>query len=202
MKPRIADPRGTQYSHGDWLWIRSSFFLKWNDCHDRNMATATLIVFSASPELRARFERLCLNPDWTIALVDAFSLYVIVLDELWLQADGIMKKVADVFNGMETVRYGPPLPPHSPNYKLHNIQRKKEKEKKNHNNNLFILRPPSTSHLAPAALRVAISSACTTWPNISSTSKKRPKRPSQCPKAFSLTTTKSSSLTPASLEMM
>lgn len=111
MKPRIADPRGTQYSHGDWLWIRSSFFLKWNDCHHRNMATATLIVFSASPELRARFERLCLNPDWTIALVDAFSLYVIVLDELWLQVDGIMKKVADVFNGMETVRYGPPLPP-------------------------------------------------------------------------------------------
>lgn len=104
MKPRIADPRGTPYSHGDWLWIRSSFFLKWNDCDDRDKATATLIVFSASPELRARFESLFLNPDWTIALVDPFSLYVIVLDELWLQADGIMRKVAEVFNGMETVR--------------------------------------------------------------------------------------------------
>lgn len=103
MKPRIADPRGTQYSHGDWLWIRSSIFLKWNDCDDRDMATATLIVFSASPELRARFERLCMNPDWTVALVDPFSLYVIVLDELWLQADGIMNKVAEVFSSMETV---------------------------------------------------------------------------------------------------
>lgn len=114
MKPRIADPRGTQYSQGDWLWIRSSFFLKWNTCDNRDLATATLIVFSASPELRARFERLILNPEWTVALVDPFSLYVIVLDELWLQADGIMKKVAEVFNGMETVRnFISPLPhPH------------------------------------------------------------------------------------------
>lgn len=104
-KPRIADPRGKQYSQGDWLWIRSSFFLEWNDCKDRDRATATLLMFSASPELRARFERLYLNPDWTVALVDPFSLYAIVLDELWLQADGIMKKVADVFNGMETVSH-------------------------------------------------------------------------------------------------
>lgn len=58
----------------------------------------------AVSQLRARFERLILNPEWTVALVDPFSLYVIVLDELWLQADGIMKKVAEVFNGMETVR--------------------------------------------------------------------------------------------------
>lgn len=112
MKPRIADPRGTQYSQGDWLWIRSSFFLKWNTCDNRDLATATLIVFSASPELRARFERLILNPEWTVALVDPFSLYVIVLDELWLQADGIMKKVAEVFNGMETVRNFISPPPH------------------------------------------------------------------------------------------
>lgn len=104
MRPRIADPRGTPYSQGDWLWIRSSFFLKWNDCGDPNVVTATLIVFSASPELRARFESLCLNSDWTVALVDAFSLYVIVLDELWLQADRITKKLGGVFNDMESVR--------------------------------------------------------------------------------------------------
>lgn len=135
MKPRIGDPRGTQYSHGDWSWIRSSFFLKWNDCDDRNIATATLIVFSASPELCARFERLCLNPEWTVALVDPFSLYVIVLDELWLQADGIMKKVAEVFNGIETVRTYNSSHTHSALlFKINNItphiQKKKKKKKK------------------------------------------------------------------------
>ena len=116
MKPRIADPRGTQYSQGDWLWIRSSFFLKWNTCDNRDLATATLIVFSASPELRARFQRLILNPEWTVALVDPFSLYVIVLDELWLQADGIVNKVLKVFNGMETVRNFISPPPHPPHF--------------------------------------------------------------------------------------
>ena len=205
MKPRIADPmRGTQYSQGDWSWIRSSLFLKWNDCDDRDMATATLIVFSASPELRARFERLCLNPDWTVALVDPFSLYVIVLDELWLQADGIMKKVADVFNGTETVRtYNfPTKQTHTPLLPISNRHNIKKKSHYIFNLFIHILRPPSTSHLAPTALTVAILSACTTWPNILSTSKKRPKPPSQSPNACSPTTTKSSSPTLASLEMM
>lgn len=155
MRPRIADPRGTQYSQGDWLWIRSSFFLKWNTCDNRDLATATLVVFSASPELRARFQRLILNPEWIVALVDPFSLYVIVLDELWLQADGIMKKVAEVFNGMETVRnfISPPPHPHL---------------KKKFTISLFIhkLRPPSTSPLAPTVLTAATLSACITWPSI------------------------------------
>lgn len=62
-----------------------------------------LIVFSASPGLRARFERLYSNPDWEVALVDPFSLYVIILDELWLQAESIVNGVREVFGVMERV---------------------------------------------------------------------------------------------------
>ena len=61
-------------------------------------------MFSASPELRARFERLHNSPDWEVALIDPFSLYVVVLDELWLQAESIANKVREVFGYMERVR--------------------------------------------------------------------------------------------------
>lgn len=44
-----------------------------------------------------------------MALVDPFSLYVIVLDELWLQAESIVNGVREVFGLMERVRVTPLL---------------------------------------------------------------------------------------------
>lgn len=42
-----------------------------------------------------------------MTLVDPFSLYVIVLDELWLQAESMMNRVREVFGFMERVRLTP-----------------------------------------------------------------------------------------------
>ena len=99
--------RGRGLSQGDWTWIRSGFYLRWNECDDLKKAAVTLIVFSASPGLRARFERLRNSPEWEVALIDPFSLYVIILDELWLQAESIANKVREVFGNMERVRGTP-----------------------------------------------------------------------------------------------
>ncbi|MCJ1270366.1 hypothetical protein MMC22_010262 [Lobaria immixta] len=99
--PYIEDMRGTELSHGDWTWIRSGFYLRWIDFNDFKKAAVTLIVFSASPQLRKRFERLHSNSDWEVTLVDPFSLYIIVLDELWLQAESMMNRVSGVFGSME-----------------------------------------------------------------------------------------------------
>ena len=100
----IADPRshGTELSHGDWTWIRTSVFMRWNDCHDKDKASVILVIFSASPELRDRFQRLWYN-DLSGVLMDPFSLFVICLDELWLQALGIVTIVADEFGKLERV---------------------------------------------------------------------------------------------------
>ena len=104
--PRVGALHEAGLSHGDWTWIRSGFYLRWSNCNDPLMSAATLIVFSANPGLRARFEQLTSNSEWTSVLIDPFSLYVIVLDELWLQAEGIVRDVSDVFGLMERVRPG------------------------------------------------------------------------------------------------
>ena len=76
--------------------------MRWSNCHDKDKASVVLIIFSASPELRDRCQRL-----WDIevsgVLVDPFSLFVICLDEFWLQAQGIVKAVGDEFSKMERV---------------------------------------------------------------------------------------------------
>ncbi|MCJ1470845.1 hypothetical protein MMC07_009492 [Pseudocyphellaria aurata] len=99
--PYIEDLRGTNLSQGDWTWIRSAFYLRWKTCDNFQKAAVTLIVFSASPELRERLGRLHVNPDWEVTLVDPYSLYVIVLDEIWLQAESITNGVRQVFGFME-----------------------------------------------------------------------------------------------------
>ena len=98
------DPRGTGLSHGDWNWIRTSVFMRWSDCHDKDKASVILVIFSASPELRDRLQRLWMT-DLSAVVVDPFSLFVICLDELWLQAMGILKIVGDEFSKMERVSH-------------------------------------------------------------------------------------------------
>ena len=73
-----------------------------SNCNDKDRATVNLVIFSASPELRDRFQRLW-NTDLLGALVDPFSLVVICLDELWMQAMGIVRIVGDEFSNMERV---------------------------------------------------------------------------------------------------
>ena len=102
--PTIADPRGTELSHGDWTWIRTSVFMSWSDCHDKDKASVVLVIFSASPELRDRLRRLW-ESDLTGVIMDPFSLFVICMDELWLQAMGIVKIVGDLFSKMERVSH-------------------------------------------------------------------------------------------------
>ena len=99
-----ADPWNTELSHGDWTWIRTSVFMRWSNCHDRNKASVVLIVFSASPELRDRCQRLW-NTELSGLIMDPFGLFVICLDELWLQAMGIVKIVGDEFSKMERVSH-------------------------------------------------------------------------------------------------
>ena len=43
-------------------------------------------------------------------LVDPFCLYVIALDELWTQAEGVMKDIGNVFGTMERVSQFCPMP--------------------------------------------------------------------------------------------
>ncbi|KAI4192861.1 MAG: hypothetical protein LQ346_004127, partial [Caloplaca aetnensis] len=50
--------------------------------------------------MRDRFKRLW-KTDLSKVPVDPFSLFVICLDELWLQAQGTVRAVSDVFNAME-----------------------------------------------------------------------------------------------------
>lgn len=100
---KIADLRGgNKLSQGDWTWIRSSIFLKWSNCHDKDNAFVVLVIFSASQELKDRF-RVMWELELSGVLVDPFSLVVICLDQMWLQAQGIVSNVGSVFGEMERV---------------------------------------------------------------------------------------------------
>ena len=76
--------------------------MRWSNCHDKDKASVVIVIFSASPELRDRCQRLWCD-DLSAVLVDPFSLFVICMDELWLQAMGIVKIVGDEFSKMERV---------------------------------------------------------------------------------------------------
>ncbi len=99
---RIADPRGDVLSQGDWTWIRTSMFMRWSNCHDRDRASVALVIFSASPELRDRLERLW-AAEISGVLVNPWSLFVICLDELWLESQSTVANVQHVFGQMERV---------------------------------------------------------------------------------------------------
>lgn len=76
--------------------------MRWSDAHDKKSASVELVIFSAPLELINRFLRLW-EGDLSEVLVDPFSLFVICLDELWLQAQGIVRMVGEKFNKMERV---------------------------------------------------------------------------------------------------
>jgi hypothetical protein len=62
-----------------------------------------LICFGAPPSLIQRFERLASHAKWRDALNDPYILFVIVLNDLFLQVDGILWGLSSGFRGMEYV---------------------------------------------------------------------------------------------------
>ena len=152
QQSRIADPRGDVLSQGDWTWIRTSVFMRWSNCHDKDNASVILVVFSASPELRDRCQRLW-DTELSGVLVDPFSLFVICLDELWLQAQSILKVVRDEFSKMERVSQ-------------FEGQRKPSREMRTITQ---VSRPPSTLHSRQrqkGMIFIMILSGSTTWQSI------------------------------------
>ena len=97
-----ADPRKTVISQSDWTWIRTSAFLRWSNCQDKENASAVLVLFSATKKLRDRFQR-AWNGDLAEILIDPFSLFAICLDELWMQSQDIVDIARKEFGEMELV---------------------------------------------------------------------------------------------------
>lgn len=100
--PQIGHPGSAELSHGDWTWIRTRVFMRWSGRHDKDRSSVAMVIFSASPELRDRCQRLQ-EVDRNQILEDPFSLFAICLDELWLQAQGTVYVIQRVFGEMERV---------------------------------------------------------------------------------------------------
>lgn len=77
--------------------------MRWSHCSNKDRASVVLVIFSASWELIDRFHRLW-DTDLSVVLEDPYSLFVICLDELWLQAQRIETSVGREFGIMERVR--------------------------------------------------------------------------------------------------
>ena len=97
-------------SQADFSWIRAAFFLKVEspkiDFIDPNLRNKpiTLLCFGASDALTTRFNNLQNKIEWKEALEDPYVLLDIVLDELYLQLDGISWNLGEVYGNMERVR--------------------------------------------------------------------------------------------------
>ena len=76
--------------------------MRWSGCHNKDRSSVAIVIFSASPELRDRCQRLR-DIDRIQILEDPFSLFAICLDELWLQAQGTFHVIQEVFGQMERV---------------------------------------------------------------------------------------------------
>jgi hypothetical protein len=106
MNPVIPPGASIHHNQMDWSWIRAGFFLKWfplSSSYPSNHTCMTLICFGASISLQQRFERLASNSTWRDAVHDPYNLFVIILDELFIQADGLVWSLSDVFRAIEEV---------------------------------------------------------------------------------------------------
>ena len=102
QQSRWNEPTGNVRSHGDWTWLRTSVFMRWVDYHDWDKARVAIVIFSAPPRLKDRCKRIWTTEPANI-LTDPFSLFVICLDELWLQSQGIVRIIGDELSKMEDV---------------------------------------------------------------------------------------------------
>jgi hypothetical protein len=99
---KIVDPRSGRknLSNADWSWIRAGFFMKWTRVQDEN-PTVTLICFGACPDLIARIK--CIEEIDQRITTDPFCLFVVILDELFLEMDVMIWRVSKVFGLTERV---------------------------------------------------------------------------------------------------
>ncbi|OAQ67202.1 corA-like mg2+ transporter protein domain-containing protein [Pochonia chlamydosporia 170] len=100
--------RSKQFKNDNWTWLRSAFFLKSGGSEIRlengptSKPCTTLICFGAPKSLEKRFEDLATSPSWTQCVDAPYNLFVIVLDELFLEMDEQAWRLAGVFRGVET----------------------------------------------------------------------------------------------------
>jgi hypothetical protein len=101
---RDRSPFSNSLSQSDHGWNRAGFFLTWPPSRGHLASPRiTLICFGAPPSLRQRFENIVLPSKWQEALSDPYCLFVAVLNDLFLQVDGILWSLASVFRRMELV---------------------------------------------------------------------------------------------------
>jgi hypothetical protein len=87
----------------DWTWIRSGYFLRWT-ADSNSDVEVTLICFEASSSLKHRFRNLQLPASCKNALDDPWSLFVVVLNELFIQMSETVYDVSEAFGEIEMVR--------------------------------------------------------------------------------------------------
>lgn len=92
-------PLSTPQSQSDLSWNKAGFFLQ----QSRPNGPVTLICFGPGKPLVRRFQRLASHAKWHDAVVDPYSLFVVVLNELFLQMDGLVWELSSVFGAMEYV---------------------------------------------------------------------------------------------------
>jgi len=98
-----------EQSQADFSWIRAAFFLRVEgpkiDIANPNLTNkpTTLLCFGASEALVQRFSKLQNRVEWREALDDPHVLLDIVLDELYLQLDGIAWNLSEVYGNTERV---------------------------------------------------------------------------------------------------
>ena len=104
--PLIRDrsPLQSPLSQSDYGWSRAGFFLTWTSATDCSASSSlTLICFGAQPSLVRRFESMKLPTDWKGSSIDPYSLFAVVLNDLFLQVDGTLWSLASVFRHIELV---------------------------------------------------------------------------------------------------
>lgn len=110
IKNPVFKSNAKAQSQADFSWIRAGFFLKIEspkvDFIDPNLRNKpiTLLCFGASEALIGRFHSIQNREEWKEALEDPYVLLDIVLDELYLQLDGISWNLGEVYGNMERVR--------------------------------------------------------------------------------------------------
>ncbi|KAL9591845.1 MAG: hypothetical protein Q9179_007314 [Wetmoreana sp. 5 TL-2023] len=106
--PYIRDPRGSRHNHGDWTWLRSGYFLKWKNpgADGLKNSEVTLIIFSATPDLKEHLQQLVSRQDWRQAVMDPFILLVIVAENLFLEISTTINKVLCVLRHTENLVLG------------------------------------------------------------------------------------------------
>lgn len=98
-------------SQENWTWLRSAFYLKSGGPENNPVnhgqspkPCTTLICFGGSNSLQERFSGLGSSPNWNQCLDAPYNLFVVVLDELFLEMDDQAWRIAGVFRGIEHVR--------------------------------------------------------------------------------------------------